>query len=178
MFDEPLGALDRALREELLEQLRRILRETRLPALYVTHDQSEASAIGDRILLLHDGEIVRAGSAAEVWASPGSAWAAEFLGLGTVLVGHWLDGKVYADQGAVTVAVKCPHRHKKDDQVRLLVRPHPVQGGTLIRGRVADVVFHQDQFKVTLDSGVFAYVDTAPKIGQELSLKVAVECLG
>jgi ABC-type Fe3+/spermidine/putrescine transport system ATPase subunit len=178
MFDEPLGALDRALREELLDQLRRILRETRLPALYVTHDQAEASAIGDRILLLHAGEIVRAGSAAEVWASPGSAWAAEFLGLGTVLVGRWLDGKVHSDQGDVTLAVKCAHSHKKGDQVTLLVRPHPAAGGTLIRGRVADVVFHQDQFKVTLDSGLFAYVDAAPKIGQELSLKVTVECLG
>ena len=55
MFDEPLGALDRGLRESLLAQLRRILQETRLPSIYVTHDQDEASAIADRVLLLHEG---------------------------------------------------------------------------------------------------------------------------
>ena len=55
MFDEPLGALDRALREELLEQLRRILQRHALPAVYVTHDQDEALTIADRVLLLHEG---------------------------------------------------------------------------------------------------------------------------
>src|SRR5512135_216069 len=76
MFDEPLGALDRALREELLGQLRRILRETGLPALYVTHDQDEAFRIGDRLLLLHEGQIIREGSVPQVWADPRSAWVA------------------------------------------------------------------------------------------------------
>src|SRR5512140_2409102 len=92
MFDEPLGALDRALREDLLGQLRRILQETKLPAIYVTHDQSEAAAIADRVLLLHEGQIVREGPLAELWAHPGSAWAANFLGVGKVLQGQVVDG--------------------------------------------------------------------------------------
>ena len=53
MLDEPLGALDRTLREQLSLELRRILRETQMPAIYVTHDQEEAFAIADRLLLLH-----------------------------------------------------------------------------------------------------------------------------
>jgi len=61
MFDEPLGALDRSLREQLLEELRDILRTSGVPAIYVTHDQDEAFKLADRILLLHDGEIVREG---------------------------------------------------------------------------------------------------------------------
>ncbi len=55
MFDEPLGALDRSLKEDLLNELRAILHRTNIPAIYVTHDQEEAFAIADRILLLHEG---------------------------------------------------------------------------------------------------------------------------
>ncbi len=87
MFDEPLGALDRSLREDLLDQLRSILKTTGIPAIYVTHDQEEAFTIADRVLMLRDGEIVREGTPSEVWAHPGSVWAAEFLGLGNVFEG-------------------------------------------------------------------------------------------
>ena len=70
MFDEPLGALDRTLREDLLNELRTILHQTNIPAIYVTHDQEEAFTIADRVLILHDGEIIREGTPAEVWANP------------------------------------------------------------------------------------------------------------
>ena len=62
MLDEPLGALDRALRQELLDQLRRLLKRTHIPALYVTHDQEEAFKIADRVVLLHAGRVVRDGT--------------------------------------------------------------------------------------------------------------------
>ena len=78
MFDEPLGALDRALRENLLNELRSILQQTDIPAIYVTHDQEEAFAIADRVLILHNGDLIREGTPADVWANPGSAWVAEF----------------------------------------------------------------------------------------------------
>src|SRR5512132_2642668 len=84
MFDEPLGALDRTLRENLLNELRSILSQTEIPAIYVTHDQEEAFTIADRVLILHDGKIIREGTPAEVWANPESAFVARFLGLGNV----------------------------------------------------------------------------------------------
>lgn len=87
MLDEPLGALDRALRQELLEELRRLLQASGIPALYVTHDQEEAFKIADRIALLHGGHIVRQGTPSQIWAKPASPWAATFLGLGSVLEG-------------------------------------------------------------------------------------------
>ena len=59
MLDEPLGALDRALREQLMNDLRGILKRIGLTALYVTHDQSEAFAIADRVLIMRDGQIVK-----------------------------------------------------------------------------------------------------------------------
>jgi ABC-type Fe3+/spermidine/putrescine transport system ATPase subunit len=81
MFDEPLGALDRRLREYLIVEIREILRESGVPAIYVTHDHEEAFALAHRVMLLNDGEIVQSGSPDEIRAQPASAWVAEFLGV-------------------------------------------------------------------------------------------------
>jgi ABC-type Fe3+/spermidine/putrescine transport system ATPase subunit len=178
MFDEPLGALDRALREDLLAQLRRILQEARLPAIYVTHDQSEAAAIADRVLLLHEGQIVREGPLAELWAHPGSAWAAGFLGVGRVLQGQLVDGKSHVRTEYGRFAIDCAHGHKAGDTVTLLARAGEEGGANSISGRVTEVAFHQGRYKATLDNGFFAYVDTAPGVGDTISVKVQVECLG
>ena len=177
MFDEPLGALDRALREDLLEQLRRILQQTGLPAVYVTHDQGEALTIANRVLLLHEGEIVREGAIADVWAHPGSAWAAEFLGLGNILAGRAIDGETHVETAFGTFLVKCTHKHKAGDKIKLLARPVPTGSGNLIRGRVADVIFQQDRFKVTLEGGLFVYLDATPHVGQIITAKLGMECL-
>ena len=129
MFDEPLGALDRSLREDLLNEIRMILHHTSIPAIYVTHDQEEAFAIADRVLILHDGRIVCEGTPVEVWSNPGSAFVAGFLGLGNILEGRILgrmpDGtwKVKTDAGVFTV--RCAHEHQWGDNVHLLVRPLP-----------------------------------------------------
>ena len=81
MFDEPLGALDRRLREYLIVEIREILRASGVPAIYVTHDQAEAFALAHRVILLNDGEIVQSGSPEEIMAQPASTWVAEFLGV-------------------------------------------------------------------------------------------------
>jgi ABC-type Fe3+/spermidine/putrescine transport system ATPase subunit len=88
MLDEPLGALDRALREQLSHELRSILRETRVPAIYVTHDQEEANAIADRLLLLHDGVILQSGKPHEIYHHPRNVWVARFFGLGNLIAGE------------------------------------------------------------------------------------------
>jgi ABC-type Fe3+/spermidine/putrescine transport system ATPase subunit len=81
MFDEPLGALDRTLKEDQLNELREILDKTKIPAIYVTHDHDEAFEIADRILLLHNGEIIRDGAPEDVWQNPNSVAAAKMLGI-------------------------------------------------------------------------------------------------
>ena len=82
-----------SLREDLLNELRGILHRTQIPAIYVTHDQDEAFTIADRVLLLHDGQIVREGTPAEVWSKPNSVWVAQFLGLGNIIDGKIVNGK-------------------------------------------------------------------------------------
>ncbi|MDP6225260.1 MAG: ABC transporter ATP-binding protein [Anaerolineales bacterium] len=86
MLDEPLGALDRALREQLLPELRRILGALGQTAIYVTHDQEEAFAIADRIIVMRTGEIQQIGTPTEIYARPASAYVARFMGLTNVLV--------------------------------------------------------------------------------------------
>jgi thiamine transport system ATP-binding protein len=80
MLDEPLGSLDRALRDQLTGDLRRLLTDLGQTALHVTHDQSEAFAVADRVVVVSDGRLVGVGSPSELWDDPGTRFVAEFLG--------------------------------------------------------------------------------------------------
>jgi putrescine transport system ATP-binding protein len=81
LLDEPLGALDRKLREETQGELKRLQRELGIAFLIVTHDQEEAMTMADRIAVMHGGRIVQIGTPESVYARPGSRLVAEFLGL-------------------------------------------------------------------------------------------------
>ena len=160
MLDEPLGALDRALKESLLEELRHILRQAGIPAIYVTHDQQEAFTLADRIILLRDGQIAQVGTPPEVFAHPANGWVASFLGLGNV---------VKPGEGRGAFQVQDLDIHKT-----LLLRPQAErvgQGGTL-SGVVADVVFRGDEFRVELGNGWYFYVREAPRVGETVYLRV------
>ncbi|MCX6047743.1 MAG: ABC transporter ATP-binding protein [Chloroflexi bacterium] len=85
MLDEPLGSLDRALREELMSELRLILKRLGMTALYVTHDQQEAFAIADRLVVMRRGRIEQVGAPAEVYHQPANAFVAAFLGFRNLL---------------------------------------------------------------------------------------------
>lgn len=91
MLDEPLGALDRVLRERLLDEMRVILRRVGVTSLYVTHDQAEAFAIADRVVLMDGGRVEQVGSPEEVYRQPASLFVARFLGLRNVVRGQVLD---------------------------------------------------------------------------------------
>jgi len=182
MFDEPLGALDRTLREDLLNELRTILHHTNIPAIYVTHDQEEAFTIADRVLILHDGTIVCEGTPVDVWSNPGSAFVAGFLGLGNVVKGRVLGGildaswEVSADAGIFNV--HCMHEHHLGDSLHLLVRPLPAENEpNTIQGAVSDVIFQQDRFKVTLENGLYVYLQKPVRVGEMIQVPVKVECL-
>jgi thiamine transport system ATP-binding protein len=87
LLDEPLGSLDRALRDRLLEDLERLFETLGVTALYVTHDQGEAFVLGDRVAVLRRGRIAQVGPADELWAQPADEDVARFLGLANVTDG-------------------------------------------------------------------------------------------
>ena len=84
LLDEPLGSLDRRLRDRLLDDLGRIFEELGSTAIYVTHDQTEAFTLGDRVAVMRAGRVVQAATPDELWAHPHDADTARFLGLANV----------------------------------------------------------------------------------------------
>jgi thiamine transport system ATP-binding protein len=87
LLDEPLSALDRALRERLAGDLRSILMASGTTALFVTHDQEEAFGVADRMAVMREGRLVQTGTVDEVWRRPADGAVALFLGYATVLTG-------------------------------------------------------------------------------------------
>src|SRR5262249_32129324 len=87
LMDEPLGALDRGLREQMKSEIRRLHRELGITVLYVTHDQEEALTLSERVALMHQGRIVQLGSAADLYEHPADAFVASFIGEGTLVEG-------------------------------------------------------------------------------------------
>jgi ABC-type Fe3+/spermidine/putrescine transport system ATPase subunit len=99
MLDEPLGALDRSLREQLMNEVRAILKRVGVTAIYVTHDQQEAFAVADRVLIMRahldqglGGGIEQAGTPEEVYRQPATAFVANFLGFRNLLPGQIVGG--------------------------------------------------------------------------------------
>ena len=175
MFDEPLGALDKSLKEDLLNQIRIILHKTKIPAIYVTHDQDEAFTIADRILFLHDGEIIRDGTPDEVWNHPNSVHAARMLGMGNVIEGVFASvNKVKTEVGIFTL--NCKHKHSMGESISLLLKQSE-DGDDEIQLKVEDVLFDRDQFQVKTGSGLVIHMKDAPKIGEIIRVRVKVECL-
>ena len=82
MLDEPVGSLDRSLRQRLVDELRSVLGEQRITSLYVTHDQDEAMILADRVVIMRGGEVVQSGTPRQLWEAPASRWIAEFLDVG------------------------------------------------------------------------------------------------
>src|SRR6185437_13312740 len=87
LLDEPLSNLDAKLRLRLRDDLRRILKQTGMTALYVTHDQSEAVVLGDRIGVMRDGKLLQMGSPDEIYNRPAELFVANFTGATNELAG-------------------------------------------------------------------------------------------
>ncbi|GIU92647.1 MAG: hypothetical protein KatS3mg011_1553 [Acidimicrobiia bacterium] len=81
MLDEPLGALDRLLRERLIVEIRELLSRNRTTALYVTHDHTEVAAVADRVAVMREGRIVQVGRWTDIRSEPADRWVAEFVGV-------------------------------------------------------------------------------------------------
>ena len=79
MLDEPLGSLDRMIRDRLIAEIGELFHRTRIPALYVTHDHDEARAVADRIVVMRAGRVVQAGTWAELTNQPADEWVRQFL---------------------------------------------------------------------------------------------------
>ncbi|HEY4161823.1 MAG TPA: ABC transporter ATP-binding protein [Dongiaceae bacterium] len=152
LLDEPLGALDKHLRQEMQIELRRIQREVGITTIFVTHDQEEALTLSDRIAILNAGEIVQVGAPLEVYDRPVNRFAAGFLG-----EANFLEGRVISishDEARAELVLGGQAAYTDEwravgDNVVVAVRPekirlapgHEPRGINRLSGEVATAVF-------------------------------------
>jgi ABC-type Fe3+/spermidine/putrescine transport system ATPase subunit len=121
MLDEPLGSLDRALRERLMTELRDILTGVGVTSLYVTHDQAEAFAIADRVVVMNAGRVEQIGPPETIYRYPATPFVARFLGLTNLAEGTVVEqGRVASAWGEIAVGAD---DHQPGDRVSVLIRP-------------------------------------------------------
>lgn len=160
MLDEPLGALDRALRERLMLEIRQILKTVGLTAIYVTHDQAEAFAVADRIVVMNRGQIEQYATPEQLYRQPATPFVAEFLGFSNLLEATCLaDGRIKTALGTWAIKSKRPCTGKK---VVALVRPEaaslqPVAGSIAIKGVVANVLFRGRFYQVAISTAGYQF---------------------
>jgi iron(III) transport system ATP-binding protein len=128
LFDEPLSNLDPTLRERLRAEIRELQRRVGFTGIYVTHDQSEAFYVGDRIALVNRGELVQIGTADQIYTEPGSPLVASFAGATNAVKGELADnGASFVSVELGKIALRGPRPCKSGNACVLLVRPEAVR---------------------------------------------------
>jgi spermidine/putrescine transport system ATP-binding protein len=156
LLDEPLGALDLRLRKQLQIELKRIQREVGITFVHVTHDQEEAMTMADEIAVMNEGRIEQAGSAADLYERPRTAFVASFLGVSNLIEGRLraVDGDVAVCETHDGATLRVPADRvgpHAGDAVRIGVRPEKVtlvpagdpvpDGANAVRGTVVVASF-------------------------------------
>ena len=133
LLDEPLSNLDAKLRIRLRDELRRILKQTGMTGLYVTHDQSEAVVLGDRIGVMKDGKLLQMAPPAEIYNRPADSFVANFTGASNILLGKVLarsGDKATIDLGAAgRIEAWTPQPLAVGDKARVALRAENVRLG-------------------------------------------------
>ena len=196
LLDEPLSNLDAKLRERMRWELKDLQRRTGITFVYVTHDQSEALALSDRIAVMHQGEVMQVGPPREVYTRPANKTVADFMGLVNLVPGRV--ARVAGERGVVslgdhrTLTVTLPPGAAEGQAVHVAVRPESLRlsapnappagnGAAALPGRVVEVTFlgNLTDCHVTLDNGTRVRVQLDPRtvltIGQRVEIDVDPE---
>lgn len=176
LMDEPLGALDRALRIEMEEQIRAIHRELGATIVYVTHDQQEALALSDRIAIMRAGHVASVGPPAQLYTRPADSFVASFFANANLLAvrEHELlsggDARVRCGDGEIV----CPTTARRGDRVVLAVRRrslrrHGWPGSLRIAGTVCEMLLFGDEQEISMRS---------PALGRVVATIDSRDCAG
>src|ERR1700730_5964897 len=167
MFDEPLSNLDFKLRIQMREELRNLQRRLGKTSIYVTHDQTEALALSDRIAVLSHGRIEQIGTPSEIYERPATAFVAEFIGSSNMLrariVGGVDSGTIVVTEAGLRLCCRAEANDMLEDgaDVSVLLRPERIRietpgGGTVpgqsrVAARIADVTYLGEDLHLSLD---------------------------
>ncbi|MFN3548265.1 MAG: ABC transporter ATP-binding protein [Mesorhizobium sp.] len=140
LLDEPLGALDKKLRERMQLELKRLQHDVGITFIIVTHDQEEALVMADRMAILKDGRLLQCGSPEEVYETPSDRFVANFIG-----IMNFIDGRIGGDGHFTAKGVRLPVTDLAAGPAALAIRPEDVaidHGGGGIEGRITDIAYH------------------------------------
>ena len=186
LLDEPLSNLDAKLRERMRWELKELQRRTGITFVYVTHDQSEAMALSDRIAVMHAGEIMQVGAPRAVYARPVNKIVADFMGLVNLIPGKVVragaDGGIVAIGGEQRIEVPLPPGSVAGQAVQVAIRPEnltmiqrPAADGA-VPGRVVEVTFLGNlvDCHVALDDGTRVRIQVDPGQTPEAGQRVGI----
>jgi iron(III) transport system ATP-binding protein len=193
LLDEPLSNLDAQLREQMRFELEDMVSRAALTTLYVTHDQSEALALSDRVAVMSEGLIVQDGPPREVYATPRNEFVASFLGVANLLTGEVEQvengrGMVRLDSHAGMLELSLSNGIGVGDKVKIVIRPEDIDLQTsrsdkvvnLIGGKMMRIVFEGAQSECFIkvnehELRVRLHHANAPKVGDQIWLKINSE---
>ncbi|MBE7043155.1 MAG: ABC transporter ATP-binding protein [Ruminococcaceae bacterium] len=169
LFDEPLGALDLKLRQEMQFELKNLQRKLGITFLYVTHDQEEALTMSDTIVVMSEGVIQQLGSPVDIYNEPENAFVARFIGESNIIDGIMLDDfKVkFADCEFVCV----DKGFEENEVVDVVIRPEDIKvvpkGEGMLDVTVTSVVFKGVHYEMLLEGNGFTWLVQSTKAQQE-----------
>ena len=177
LLDEPLGALDLKLRKDMQNELKRIQKAMEITFVYVTHDQEEALAMSDTVVVMDGGRIQQIGSPEDIYNEPENAFVADFIGESNII-----DGIMRAD-GVVEIFNRrftCLDKgFDKDEPVDVVIRPEDVdivpENEGQLKGTVTNVTFKGMQYDIIVDFYGFKWLiqttDLSP-VGSRIGIKI------
>jgi putative spermidine/putrescine transport system ATP-binding protein len=182
LLDEPLTALDAALRERLRGELNRLLRALGITAIYVTHDQAEAMELGDRVVVMRKGAIAQIGSPREIYFAPQSRFVAEFIGAANIIEAPVENGELVLPGGRQPVGADANLA-----AAVAMVRPETIAivdaGSAPLSGTIDSVSFTGDRQRIVVSDASHKLLTVdAPntikaKAGERVGLVIAAEAV-
>ena len=155
LFDEPLSNLDAKLRAEMRVELRELQRRLDITSVYVTHDQEEALAISDRVIVMNVGVIEQIGTPEQIYNRPRSRFVADFVGSANLIKGRLTGQDRFETEGGVVLRAIAPHT-PRGDETEVAVRTayidlQPRPGDNHVPGIVRQRMFHGDFVQYIVD---------------------------
>ena len=154
LLDEPLGALDLKLRQEMQRELKNIQQQLGITFIFVTHDQEEALSMSDTIVVMNKGKIQQMGSPEDIYNEPKNAFVARFIGESNII-----DGVMHEDLLVEFCGrnFECVDKgFKKDEQIQVVIRPEDIKmvksEGAMLTGEVTSCVFKGVHYEMTVES--------------------------
>ena len=176
LLDEPFGALDAKVRQELRQWLRRLHDEIHMTSVFVTHDQEEAFEVADQVVVMNQGRIQQTGTPQEMFDHPANAFVMDFLGHVNVFHGRVQNGRAHL--GSITLDYP-EYRHEQSRPAAVYIRPHELDIARVSNGKpgLKARVLHASpagsvaRIQVeTLEDGTLLQVDLPPERFADLSL--------